>query len=280
MKSSIGAQRQSHWYIKFVPSLGKITDNERGFTLVELVSVMAVSALFAGLIMYFGFSYWRYSSLLEADLDTFVSRLNAQDVVRELIGTTSGLIIQNSIPDSHALNTDPVAGNNYWVSLHAVPGNTTIGNSGTTKPLLYFRRLSISKSGAVIMNGTQPYEDEYVLYLDGTSKQMYLRTLANPGASNNRVLTSCPPSLASSSCPADRVILSNISSVDSIYYSRSGNSINYQGSTDPTSGNYNGPDFPTVEAMQYTFHITKKSLFITSNGTFNNTVVRIALRNT
>jgi len=253
--------------------------NQSGFTLPELISVMAVSAIFAGLIMYFGFSYWRYSSLLEADLDTFVSRLNAQDVVRELIGTTSGLIIQNSIPDSHAMNSDPVAGSNYWIKIHAVPGNTPIGSSGTT-PLLYFRRISINTSNAVVMNGTQPFEDEYVLYLNATDKQMYLRTLANPSVANNKIKTSCPPAQASTSCPADRIILSNINSIDTTYYSRSGNTINYQGSTDPTSGEYNGPDFPTVEAMQYTFHLAKKSLFITSNGTYNDTIVRIALRNT
>ncbi len=254
--------------------------NSQGFTLPELISVMAVAALFAGLIMYFGISYWRYASLLEADQDTFVSRLNAQDVVRELIGTTSGLILQNSIPDSHTLNQDPSAGSNYWLKMHAIPGNTPIGASNTTTPLLYFKRLSINTSNAVIMNNTQPYEDEFVLYLNGTDKQLYLRSLANPNASNNRLKTSCPPSLASGSCPADRVILSNISSIDSIYYSRSGNGINYQSTTDPNTGQYNGPDFPLVEALQYTFHLTKKSLFVTSNGTFNDTIVRIALRNT
>ncbi len=254
--------------------------NQEGFTLPELISVMAVSALFAGLIMYFGISYWRYASLLEADQDTFVSRLNAQDVVRELIGTTSGLILQNSIADTHTLNQDPSAGSNYWVKLHAVPGNTPIGATNTTTPLLYFKRLSINTSKAVILNGVQPYEDEFVLYLNGSTKQMLLRTLANPSALNNRAKTSCPPAQSSSSCPPDRVILENIYSVDSIYYSRSGNTIDYHSSTDSSTGNYNGPDFPLAEALQYTFHLRKKSLFVTSNGTFNDTIVRIALRNT
>jgi type II secretory pathway pseudopilin PulG len=265
---------------KPVPLSQKVRRDEGGFTLVELVSVMAVSALFAGLIMYFGFSYWRYSSLLESDLDTFVSRLNAQDVVRELIGTTTGLIVQNSIPDMHTLNPDPSAGPNYWIPLHAVPGNTTIGAANTTTPLLYFRRLSITTANAIAMNGSQPYEDEYILYFNGTTKQMLLRTLANLSVVNNKVKTSCPPALASGSCPADRIIISDLASADSIYYSRSGNTINYHASTDPVTGAYNGPDFTTVEALQYTFHITKKSLFIKTNGTYNDTIVRIALRNT
>lgn len=253
--------------------------NEEGFTLPELISVIAVSSLFVGLIMYFGISYWRYSAMLEGDLDTFVSRLNVQDVIRELVGTSSGLINQNSIPDANANNPDPVSGSNYWITMHAVPGNIAVGSSGTT-PLVYFRRISVNTSNAIVMNGTQPYEDEYVLYLNGITKQLLLRTLANPNVTNNKVRTSCPPAIATSACPADRTIAESLSSVDVTYYSRSGNSINYQSSTDPNTGNYNGPDLPLVEALQYTFHITKKTLFTQSNGTINNTIVRIALRNT
>ncbi len=239
-----------------------------------------MSGLFVGLILYFGISYWRYSSLLEADLDTFVSRLNSQDVIRELVGTSAGLINQNSIPDSHTNNPDPINGSSYWIPLHAVPGNTPIGASSTTTPLLYFRRFSINSSNTVVLNGTQPYEDEYVLYLDASSKQLLLRTLANPNAVSNKAITSCPPLVATSSCPADKIIIENLSSIDTTYYARSGNTVNYTSSTDPITGQYNGPDFPVVEALQYTFHITKKSLFIKSNGTVNETIVRIALRNT
>lgn len=257
-----------------------LAQDQKGFTLLELMSVMAASALFVGLILYFGISYWRYSSLLEADLDTFVSRLNAQDVIRELVGTSTGLITQNSLVDVHANNPDPISGNNYWLPLHAVPGNISSGANGTTTPLLYFRRVSVSSSNLVIMNGTQPYEDEYVLYFNGATKQLLLRNLANPNATSNKLRTSCPSAIATSSCPADKIILENVSSVDTTYYSRSGNSINYQSITDPINGSYIGPDFPLVEAVQYTFHITKKSLFINTNGTFNDTVVRIALRNT
>jgi prepilin-type N-terminal cleavage/methylation domain-containing protein len=265
---------------KFWNSSQRVVRRQEGFTLPELISVMAVSGLFVGLILYFGISYWRYSALLENDLDTFVSRLNAQDVVRELVGTTTGLISQNSIPDANANNPDPLTGATYWIPIHAVPGNTAIGASGTTTPLLYFRRISVDSSNAVALNGTQPYEDEYVLYLNGTTKQMLLRTLANPNVPNDKVRTSCPPANASTSCPADRVIIDNLGSVDAIYYSRSGNTINYQSSTDSGTGQYNGPDFPLVEALQYNFHITKKSLFVQSNGTINDTIVRIALRNT
>jgi prepilin-type N-terminal cleavage/methylation domain-containing protein len=249
------------------------TNDESGFTLPELISVLAVSAIFVALILYFGISYWRYSALLESDLDTFVSRLNAQDIIREFVGTSDGLITQNSIQDAHANNPDPVAGANYWVTIHAVPG-TLSAASGSTTPVLYFRRLSINTSNAIIMNGTQPYEDEYVLYLNGTTRQLLLRTLANSSATDNKAKTSCPAAIATTACPADKIVLENVASLDATYYSRSGSTLSY----DSTLGT---PDFPLVEALQYTFHITKKTLFQTSSSsTVNNTVVRIALRNT
>ncbi len=255
--------------------------DQAGFTLIELLIVIVVSSLFSSLVLYFGFSYWRYSSLLQNDLDTFVSRLNAQDVVRELIGTSSGLLVQNSIPDSHAHNTDASLGSNYWVQLHAVPSTISVGSSGTTTPLLYFRRLSINTSNAIAVNGSLPYEDEYILYINGTTKQLLLRSLANPNVVNNKLKTSCPATLATNSCPADKVVIDDLSSITSIYYSRSGNTIDYHSSTDPDTGAYTGPDFPAVEALQYTIHVTKKALFIKgTTATSNDTIVRIALRNT
>lgn len=252
---------------------------QSGFTLIEVVIVMTVSSFFVGLIFYFGISFWRYAALLEADLDTFVSRLNAQDYVREIIGTADGLIIQNSLPDSNANNPDPIAGANYWIPIHAVPGNKPAGTSGTT-PLLYFRRMALTVDNTVAMNGTQPYDDEFVLYMDGAKKQLLVRTIANPNVLNSKARTSCPPSIASTSCPADKVILEKLDSVDTVYYSRSGNTINYESATDPITGAYIGPDFPLVEALQYTFHIKGKPLFQTGNATINDTIVRIALRNT
>lgn len=251
---------------------------QRGFTLVEMLSVLAVSSLFISLVLYFGISYWRYGALMDADLSSFVSRLNAQDFVRESIGMSDGLINQNSIADSHTLNQDPSAGANYWITQHALPGTITVGSSGTT-PLLYYKRFSVNTSNAIVMNGTQPYEDEYVLYINNATKQLLLRTLANPSVTNNKVTTSCPANIATASCPADKVIMESLASVAITYYSRSGNTIDYHSSTDPITGNFTGPDFPAVEALQYTFRINKKPIFQKLNATVNDTVVRIAIRN-
>lgn len=254
--------------------------NEHGFSLPELLSVIIVTGIIVGLVLFFGMSYWRYAYLLEADLDTLITRLNAQDYLRENIGTSSGLIIQNGIADSNTLNPDPSIGSNlYWVPLHAIPGTTTLSGSGTT-PLIYLKRFSFNSSGSVILNGIQPHEDEYVLYLNNTTKELLVRSLANPSATGNRLKTSCPPAQASPTCPADKVIAKDLSSIELKYFSRSGNLIDWTSIFDPDIGSYAGPDFPTVDVIEFTLNISKKPIFQKTNATINSTVIRIALRNT
>src|SRR5437868_1949388 len=138
---------------------------ESGFTIVELLVVIILTTLFTLIVMLFAFDLWRTSAIQEANTDTLQTRFNASDTLREEIGTSSGLIIQNSIADSRTLVSDPVAGANYWLSIHAIPGTTNIGASGSYTPLIYFRRYSVDSTRNYIMNGAQPYEDEYILYL-------------------------------------------------------------------------------------------------------------------
>lgn len=254
--------------------------NNRGFTMPELLVVIILIGSLSSLLIFYSFSFWRYSSLLEADLETYVERLNANDFIREKIGTSSGLITQNSIEDDNTHNPDPdIPSGLYWIPIHAIPKNTVATGSGT-EPLLYYKRYSTNSSGAYIMNGTQPYEDEFILYIDRAKKQLLVRSLANSGASGNALKTSCPPSIATALCPADKVIITNLSSIDAQYFSKSGNPVDYTSSTDPDTGEYNGPDFPVVEVLEVEFHVAKKPFLQKSNATINDTVIRIALRNT
>lgn len=253
--------------------------SQGGFTIPELLIAVVLMSFLSSLLVFYGLNYWRYSSLLEADASSFVERLNAEDFVREKIGTTSGLILQNGIADSHTNNPDPAINSGlYWIPLHAIPKNTVATGSGTSA-LLYFKRFSISSTGSFIMNGTQPYEDEYVLYVDKLKNQLLLRSLANTSASGNILKSSCPIAQATAACPADKIIISRLSSIDTKYFSKSGNTIDWTSATD-ASGNYNGPDFPVVEVMEFNFHIAQKAIFQKTKSTSNDTVVRIALRNT
>lgn len=253
---------------------------QAGFTLIELLTVMAVTLVLSGMVVSFAIDYWGNGANTQADLETFVDRLNAQDELRQLISASDGLIIQNSIPDTHTLDADPSnPSGNYWVPIHAIPGNYPVGSSGTITPLIYFGRPSEDKTHTIIMNGASPYDDEYVLYLNGTTGQMLLRTLANPNVANNLVPTSCPPAQATSSCPADKVIIGNLTSVDLRYFSRSGNLIDWTSVWDPITNSYAGPDFPLVEAVEFTLHENAAAQFHGVNNAVNQTVIRIALLN-
>jgi type II secretory pathway pseudopilin PulG len=250
-----------------------------GFTVVEMLVAIILTALLSAVVIDFAFAYWHFAYRQEADQEAMVDRLNASDYLREMLGTSSGLITQNGIADPNANVPDPgQPSGQYWAVLHAVPGLKS--NSAGDTPLLYFRRFSFDSNNNVIMNGINPYEDEYVLYSNGPSKELRVRSLANTAATGNRLKTSCPPALASAICPADKVLLHNITGVDLQYYSRAGNTIDYTSSTDPLTGDYNGPDFSVVEVAQLTLNLAKKPLFQSTNTTQSATIIRIALRNT
>lgn len=254
--------------------------DERGFTLPEILTVLVMTGMLSGLILFFTFSYWRYGALMEADLDTLVGRLNAGDSLREMVGTSSGMIIQNSIPDSNTGKADTtIPSNLYWEPIHAIPGNKTAA-PGTITPLVYFKRLSSTTTNTIAMNGTLPYEDEYILYINGTSKQLLLRSLANPAVTNNKLKTSCPLALANNTCPPDKIISEDLASVDLRYFSRTGNLIDYTSVYDPDISAYVGPDFTSVDVAEFGLNITKKPFLQKTNATVNKTTVRIALRNT
>jgi type II secretory pathway pseudopilin PulG len=257
-----------------------MTKTENGFTISELLIVIILTSLLTMAIMSFAFNLWRTSATQEAQIDTLSTRFTASDQLRDLIGTASGLIIQNSIPDTNTMNADPsIPGGNYWLPIHAVPSTKPVGSTGAYTPLLYFRRFSLNSSNQYVMNGTNPYEDEYILYLNGTSKSLMERILVNPAASGDKLKTTCPPASASSSCPADRVIASDLASVATRYFSRTGNLIDWTSITDPTTGNYIGPDYTAVEVLELSLNLSKKPNFSSTNATLSNTIVRIALRN-
>ncbi|MGH7240902.1 MAG: pilus assembly FimT family protein [Candidatus Saccharimonadales bacterium] len=257
-----------------------------GFTVPELLIMMVVTTILTVLVLSFTISYWGAAARLENDSSTLVSRLNAGDALRDQLNVASGLISQNSISDTNAGSVDQTAGPGYWTLLHAVPGTVTMPSSGTIAPVFYYQAPSTDASRNFIMNGSQPYSDEFVLYLDGSSSTLKLRRLINPSAAGDRLTTTCPPAQATATCPADKVLAENVSSVDTRYFSRSGNTINYQSQVELDQyGNpvvptvYIGPDFPSVEVVELTVHLFQKSMVGGAANTSNETIVRVALRN-
>jgi type II secretory pathway pseudopilin PulG len=254
--------------------------NQRGISLVELMVVIIMTGFMVTLVSAFMINYWRYGYMLESDLDTLGTRLTSGDVLRDSVGTSSGLIMQNSLSDAHVGVVDPGdPTGTHWQIIHAVPGTQSIGSGNTITPLIYYRRPSVSTSGAYVMNGVQPYEDEYILYLDASSKSLKMRVLANPDATGNKAKTTCPPASATTTCPADKIIAKDLTSVAMRYFSRTGNTIDYTSITDPNTGLFAGPDFTAVEVVEFKLNLSKKPFLQQTNSTINNTIIRVALRN-
>lgn len=251
-----------------------------GFTIPELIVTITMAAFMLALVMEFMYVYWRAGSQYQVDLDSMVDRMTAQDFLREYLGTSAGMIDQNSLPDQYPdvvdNNTSPA---NYWIPIHAIPQTINVTSSGFT-PVFYFRRFSLNTSGNYIMNGSVPYEDEYVLYLDNANQSLRMRTIVNPATTGtNKTQSTCPDNHVTNTCPADKTVITYVSSVAVQYFDKASNSIDFTSSTDPNTGLYNGPDFPQVEVAQITFNLSRKPFLETSASSINSTVVRVALRN-
>lgn len=254
--------------------------HQAGVTLVELLVVISVSFGLMTVITGFALNFWGNTVTLSGNQSSLVSRFNVSTYLNKMVGQSTGFINQNDIPDNNTGAPDPaIVSGKYWVPIHAVPTTIIMGAAGTTTPLLYFRKPSVNSSKNIVMNGAIAYEDNLILYLDGTTKQMRVRTLSNSGARANQTLTSCPPSMASSTCPADAVVSDDVSAVALRYFSRSDNTIDYTSITDPLTLNYIGPDYPSVEIMELTVKYFKKAQLHNAVSTITQTVVRVALRN-
>lgn len=254
--------------------------DQRGLTVIELLVSIIVSSIMMAVITAFALNYWTSTAVLQTDQQTLVSRLNSGDYLRDAVDSAAGLITQNDLPDSNTNKADPaIAAGTYWLPIHAIPTTIGVGASGTFTPVIYFNRPSINTSQNIVLNGAVPYQDDVVLYLNGTTKQLLSRVVANSAATNNKAKTSCPAALASTSCPADAVVAEDVSSVTMRYFSRSGNGIDYTSITDPNTGNYIGPDFPSVEVVEFKLNLFRKATLKKGANTSNQTVIRVALRN-
>ena len=257
-----------------------VAENEQGFTLVELVVYMTLAVMFTLLVFSFMFDFWGSVATLQNDSETFVTREDAGDSLRDRLNTASHLVTQNGLPDANPMVGDPSdSTGKYWLTIHAIPRTTSMPASGAYAPIIYYEAPSVDSSKNFIMNGSQPYLDNFVLYLNGTTKQLLLRRIINSSASGDRYVSSCPASAVTSSCPSDTVIADNVIAVDTRYFSRSGNTIDYNSITDPTTGLPIGPDFPSVEVVELTLHLGINSTVQSGQSTFNETIVRVALRN-
>ncbi len=105
---------------------------------------------------------------------------------------------------------------NRWPDPNGPNGNQFGWQSGSQ--ILILAKVATDSSGNAIYQDTSNYvtlKDDEVYFLSGTT--LYRRTLAS-GEDGDTAVTTCPKSDATSSCPADTVIATNVTNWQVTYY--------------------------------------------------------------
>lgn len=251
--------------------------NSAGFTIVEMLISIIVTALFIELLFQFAEFYLSTSTKTQTDLTSTAERMDATDLIREVLVDSSGMITQNSINDANA----PDGSGTTWPVLHPTANGAPYASAvGAYQPLMYFKRIAKKTDGNLaIQNSGTACNNEYVLYRNTSNREIRLRTLAytmNAATCNgtNTESTTCPPTSTRAGCVADKLILSNVSSFLITYYNRNGVQMVYD------ANNLITTDMPDVEVANITLSKWTLSNYDTKSQNTVTSSVRIALRNT
>lgn len=200
---------------RFIPNCTQTHSSTRqpvrgsGFTIVELTIVISVTSIlavvFLGVVTNYFVTITRNNEL--ADMT-----INSQNLLRT---TVENIRFGNGVETTNTI-TDPNAPSGGW-------------NTSNASFVIVIPVPAVDNSKNYIINpGTgSPYMNELVYYKNGTS--LYERILANPSATGNSLHTSCPASAASSSCRADPLLATYVSSMNFTLYDQ-----NAATTTDPT----------------------------------------------
>jgi prepilin-type N-terminal cleavage/methylation domain-containing protein len=180
--------------------------NEHGFSLFELVISISISSV----LLLVGANFTTQGTInANADYHRTVVQTDTQsavDSVARVIKSARSVQAANTQPDPNSPggSANPygwsgAAGNNATLIL-AIPSRDVNGN------LLYVDGLH-----------TNLYTDDVIYYLNPTTKRLYKRVIANAVA-GNAAKTTCPPTLATPSCPADSAVVQDVASLSTTYY--------------------------------------------------------------
>lgn len=174
--------------------------NSRGFTLVEGLVAISVTSLVVLVVTVFMINNIQESTLATA----------RQNMLREVQQTLD--LAANDIRLSANADT-----NNRWPDNNGPSGSSNLYSWASNSSTLVLATAAEDQSGTVIFSDPQNYvtvKNNIIFFVQNNT--LYKRTLAADD-SNNASKTTCPAATASSACPADKELLTNVQSFTVTY---------------------------------------------------------------
>ena len=192
----------------------RLAKQQTGFTILEAVLALAIASMLVVVIAQF------ISASLSSNTREQTITL-IQNNTRQAVGTVASSIRSaksveavNSQPDSNS----PGAPDNLYSWSSAAGSGTAlilaIPAKDTTGSMIY-----------IDGSHNSLYTDDVIYYLDPVSKILYRRLIANQSAPNNAAVTTCPPTKATLTCPADAKVVEDIANLTTAYFDANNNAV-------------------------------------------------------
>jgi len=178
--------------------------NQAGFSLLELLVAISVTTI---LLMVAGNFVVNGTLGANVEYNRTVVQSNtksAVEIVARTVRSAKSVEANNSQPDPNP----PVTASPYsWAAV-----------AGTNATLILAVPARDASNNLLYVDGLHSniYTNDVIFYLDAATHRLYKRTIANSVA-GNADKTTCPPSLATSSCPADKIIVEDIAGLTTSY---------------------------------------------------------------
>lgn len=195
--------------------------DERGFSLLELLVAISLSSVLLFVIGEFTMNSTRSSNQDYNQTVVLVNTKAAVEAVARVVREARSVRPSNALPDNNA---------------PAAPGNlySWSGTAGSNATLILAVPSRDTANNLIYLDGlhNNPYTDDVIFYLEGATKRLYKRVIANAAAPGNRAKTTCPPATASASCPADALIVEDVANLTTSYLDANGNPVSSPAGTE------------------------------------------------
>lgn len=182
--------------------------DQAGFTLVELIVTLIVMTIVSLALANFIANWLQAATLAQARSNLLNNAETALDTINSDIRLSGDADTNNRWPDQYAPNA---------------PTDELSWQSGSQ--ILILAKVATDKNNNVIFSDPSKYiteKDNEIYYLSGNT--LYRRTLASAN-SDDSAQTTCPLPQASSSCPADKIIATNVKDFSVEYYDADENEV-------------------------------------------------------